>query len=199
MQGIRQFHDIDFSRTHNCPMTVPPVEWFDAPGGEPVVLCEYTNAWLLSASNWIKRIRSALSAIDVEIDHVGSTAVPGLLAKPVIDLQVQVPDLSDESAYVPPLETLGLVRRARGNDFRFLRPPTGQQRDVHVHVCEKGSRWARDHLTFRDALRVDSARATEYGNLKSGLAQTNGHDRAAYNAGKASFIRKVIDSQPESH
>lgn len=180
-------------------MSDSTVEWFDAPGGEPVILSGYTDEWPRSASNWIKRIQSVLNAIDLEIDHIGSTAVPGLSAKPVVDLQVQVPDLADEPAYIRPLETLGLVLRARGEDFRFLRPPSGQQRTAHVHVCEKGSGWARDHLAFRDALRADRELATEYANLKSVFAQTVGHDRAAYNAGKASFIRKVIDAQPESH
>ncbi len=167
------------------------VEWFDQPIGEAVEIHDPSDEWAAIGHDWEERLTEALSPLPVRVDHVGSTSVPGLAAKPVIDLQVQVPDLADERAYVPALEGLGMVLRARGSDFRFLRPPAGRARDVHIHVCEAGSAWATEHLAFRDALRGDVALAREYERLKRRLAETV-VERADYNVGKESFILEVV-------
>lgn len=172
-------------------MSAADVEWFDQPIGEPVEIHDASGEWAARGRAWETRLADALAPLRVQIDHVGSTSVPGLAAKPVIDLQVQVPGLADECAYVPALQALGLVLRARGGDFRFLRPPAGAARDVHVHVCETGSDWAVEHLAFRDALRADAALAREYEQLKRRLAATVG-GRADYNRGKEAFILGVV-------
>jgi GrpB-like predicted nucleotidyltransferase (UPF0157 family) len=112
----------------------------------------------------------------------------------VIDLQVSVPDIEDEPAYRPALESLGLVLRAREPGHRFFRPPAGHPRTVHVHVCELGSTWEREHLAFRDELRARPELAAAYAGLKQGLAAAVGADRAAYTDGKSAFIRRVVDS-----
>ncbi|WP_421074438.1 MULTISPECIES: GrpB family protein [unclassified Microbacterium] len=172
-------------------MSEADVEWFDQPIGEAVEIHDPSDEWAAIGHDWEERLTEALSPLPVRVDHVGSTSVPGLAAKPVIDLQVQVPDLADERAYVPALEGLGMVLRARGSDFRFLRPPAGRARDVHIHVCEAGSAWATEHLAFRDALRGDVALAREYERLKRRLAETV-VERADYNVGKESFILEVV-------
>lgn len=169
------------------------VEWFDQHVGDPIEIHEPSADWAEIGSGWEVRLAGLLSPLRVQVDHVGSTSVPGLAAKPIIDLQVQVPDLADESAYVPALEELGMVLRARGADFRFFRFPKGHLRNVHVHVCGLGSTWAAEHLAFRDALRQDAALAREYERLKKNLAETVG-DRAAYNLGKEPFILGVVAS-----
>lgn len=166
------------------------------PRGERVALHAPDPRWSRAAAYWTGRLRSVLTSRDVVIDHVGSTAVPGLTAKPVIDLQVQVPDLNDEPTFRPALESLGLVLRARSVELCFFRPPAERPRDVHVHICEFGSRWARDHLMFRDALRADDGLAREYGSLKQRLARSFGNDRAAYNSGKSKFIARVLARNP---
>jgi GrpB-like predicted nucleotidyltransferase (UPF0157 family) len=127
-------------------------------------------------------------------EHIGSTAVPGLVAKPVIDLQVAVPDVTDEGTYRTPLESLGLILRAREPGHRFFRPAAGRPRVVHVHVCAQGSTWERDHLLFRDQLRARADVAAAYAELKTRLAAEVGSDRAAYTAGKSSFIKQVVES-----
>jgi GrpB-like predicted nucleotidyltransferase (UPF0157 family) len=109
---------------------------------------------------WIERLHKALAPLEVRIEHDGSTAVPGLSAKPVIDLQVSVPSIADKNGYRPALESLGLVLRARAPDDRFFRPTASAPRTVHVHVCERGSAWERDHILFRDLLRVHPSAAT---------------------------------------
>ncbi|MFJ4044593.1 GrpB family protein [Microbacterium sp. NPDC089987] len=172
-------------------MSEADVEWFDQPIGEAVEVHDPSGEWAAIGRSWEDRLGQALSPLPVRVDHVGSTSVPGLAAKPVIDMQVQVPDLADEGAYVPALEGLGMVLRARGADFRFLRPPAGRARKVHIHVCEAGSAWAEEHLAFRDALRGDVFLAREYEGLKRRLAEIV-VERADYNAGKASFILEVV-------
>lgn len=172
-------------------MSEADVEWFDQPIGEAVEIHDPSDEWAAIGHCWEERLRETLSPLPVRVDHVGSTSVPGLAAKPVIDMQVQVPNLTDERAYVPALEGLGMVLRARGSDFRFLRPPAGRARNVHIHVCEVGSAWAEEHLAFRDALRGDVSLAREYEGLKRRLAETV-VERADYNLGKESFIREVV-------
>lgn len=167
-------------------------EWFDRPGGEPVELAEPSPQWAQTAAAWTTQIDNALSMLRPRVEHVGSTAVKGLAAKPVIDLQISVPDVDDEAAYRPALEAFGLVLRARESDHRFFRPPAGKPRDVHVHVCTQGSDWEQDHLLFRDYLRTHSDTAAAYMQLKRNLAGQVGHDRLAYNEGKATFIQQVI-------
>ncbi|MEJ7691066.1 MAG: GrpB family protein [Nocardioidaceae bacterium] len=169
-------------------------EWFDRPGGEPVELHEPSPGWLDLADQWMVAIQGRLESVRPRIEHVGSTAVPGLVAKPVVDLQLSVPDVADELAYRPGLESLGLVLRAREPEHRFFRPPAGQPRTVHVHVCRHGSEWERVHLLFRDELRAKPDLAAAYARLKEGLAREVGSDRFAYTECKTEFIRGVVES-----
>jgi GrpB-like predicted nucleotidyltransferase (UPF0157 family) len=168
------------------------VEWFDQAKGDPAVVVDPDAAWSQQASAWIARLSARLDALPVRVEHVGSTAIAGLPAKPVLDLQVAVPDIDDEQAYRPALEALGLILRAREPDHRFFRPPADQPRTVHVHVCQRDSIWERDHLLFRDYLRAHSDKAHDYAALKRQLAETVGDDRNAYTAGKTAFIEQTL-------
>jgi GrpB-like predicted nucleotidyltransferase (UPF0157 family) len=170
------------------------IEWFDQPGGDPVELSLPSPLWLALAEEWSGALLDVLNAIEPRVEHIGSTAVPGLLAKPVVDLQVSVPDVDDEGTYRAALESLGFVLRAREPGHRFFRPPAGQPRIVHVHVCQKGSDWERDHLLFRDQLRARPDLAARYAELKRRLAREKGTDRIGYTEGKAEFIRDVLRS-----
>ena len=75
----------------------------------------------------------------MRIEHVGSTSVPGLPAKPIVDVQISVDDEDDESRYVPQLEEAGIQLRSRDSLHRYFRPFPDRPRDVHVHVCAAGS------------------------------------------------------------
>lgn len=167
-------------------------EWFDRPGGEPVELRSSDPGWAVAADAWAGRIRAVLAPTTARVEHIGSTAVPGLVAKPVLDLQVAVPNVTEEASYRPALEALGLVLRQREPDHRFFRPAAGEPRTVHVHVCQQGSGWERDHLRFRDQLRADPELAAAYGALKAQLARDHRTDRLAYNEGKTAFIAAAI-------
>jgi GrpB-like predicted nucleotidyltransferase (UPF0157 family) len=172
----------------------PEAELFDRPGGEPVELRPHSPEWAERAARWTASIGSALASLDPRIEHVGSTAVPGLVAKPVVDLLVTVPDVvEDEPVYRPALQSLGLVLRAREPGHRFFRPPAGQPRTVHVHVCQHRSDWERDFVVFRDRLRESPDLAAAYAAMKQRLAANLGADRTAYTEAKAGFIRSVID------
>ena len=160
--------------------------------GEPVQLHEHSAAWAPLAERWMSDLRRALRPLAPRVEHIGSTAVPGMAAKPVVDLQVSVDDVDDEAAYRPALESLGLVLRAREPGHRFFRPPAGQPRAVHVHVCTRGSGWEQDTLTFRDVLRRRPEVAAAYAELKRRLAAEHATDRAAYTDGKTAFVRSVV-------
>jgi GrpB-like predicted nucleotidyltransferase (UPF0157 family) len=134
------------------------------------------------------------------VEHVGSTAVPGLAAKPVIDLMASVRDpgivveragpplAADGWCYVPPeIDSGGSWRRF------FVKPdPSGQHRYAHLHLIQAGhERWTQQ-LEFRDALRRDDELATTYANLKRRLIAEHPHDREAYTEAKAEFILDAL-------
>ena len=174
------------------------IEWFGQPKCDPPVIASFDSSWAAIAEEWIERLRGALGPLAVSIEHVGSTAVRGLVAKPVIDIQIAVPRLEDEHSYRPAIESLGLPLRARAQDHRFFRPPANAPRTVHVHVCEQGSAWEREHLLFRDYLRAHPDRRAEYAELKRRLAASVGADRAKYSAGKEDFISRTVRDAAQS-
>lgn len=155
---------------------------------DPVEVVDYDPAWPARFAAWRDRLGVALGATARRIDHVGSTAVQRLAAKPVVDVQVSVPDLGDEAAYVSAIERVGVAFRSRDDQHRYFRPAGDRPRDVQVHVCAAGSRWERDHLLFRDYMRANSDAAEAYGSLKRRLAERYRADRIAYNEAKTEFI-----------
>lgn len=118
--------------------------------------------------------------------------MPGLDAKPIIDVQVSVPDLGAEDAYAPGLAALGWPLRMREPDHRFFREPAGERRTTHVHVCAAGTEWERRHLLFRDHLRAHPGRARDYGELKLALVERYRHDRLSYTEAKSPFIDETL-------
>jgi GrpB-like predicted nucleotidyltransferase (UPF0157 family) len=173
---------------------LPGAELQGDPGGDPVEVVPYDPAWPDAFAAWRDRLAAALGLAAHRIDHVGSTAVPGLAAKPVIDVQVGVAEVTDELAFRPALEGLGLVLRAREPGHRYFRPPRGRPREVQVHVCDAGGRWERAHLLFRDYLRAHRGARETYSALKRALAAEFRHDRWAYNEAKTAFILDSLEA-----
>lgn len=161
--------------------------------GDPVEVVPYDDTWPARFEGWRDRLAAGLGDVAVRIDHVGSTAVPGLDAKPVIDIQVSVDDLGDESRYVPGIEATGVELQSREDERRYFRPPPGTPRVVQVHVCAAGGVWERDHLLFRDYLRTHPHVVDAYAELKRELARRWRSDRLAYNAEKTEFILDSLD------
>lgn len=135
------------------------------------------------------RITRALGDRVFRIDHVGSTSVPGLAAKPIVDIDLSVDDPEDENSYVPDLLEAGYLLRVREPAHRMLRTP---ELDVHVHVCAAGSEWERTHLLFRDWLRISPGDCKLYAAVKEGLAGRLWPDMNDYAAAKTDVIADII-------
>jgi GrpB-like predicted nucleotidyltransferase (UPF0157 family) len=136
-----------------------------------------------------ERIDTALGSTARRIEHIGSTAVPGLAAKPIVDILVSVDDPDDESTYVGALEHAGYQLRVRESRHRMFRTP---ERDVHVHVWAPGSAEERDHLLFRDWLRSHPDSRVEYERTKRSLAGS-WRDMNHYARAKAPVIERILD------
>lgn len=148
-----------------------------------IEIVPWSHTWARRFARERDRILGALGPVRVE--HIGSTAVPGLAAKPVVDIQISVEEIEDEVTYVPALERAGYLLRVREPAHRMLRTP---ERDVHVHVCGAGSEWEQRHLAFRDWLRHDHDDRRAYAHLKRQLAARDWPDMNAYADAKSSFI-----------
>jgi GrpB-like predicted nucleotidyltransferase (UPF0157 family) len=159
----------------------------------PLVVADYDPAWPQTYGRWRQRVAAALGRTAIRIEHVGSTSVPGLAAKPIVDIQVSVADLGGEPRYVPPLQAAGLVLRSRDELHRYFRPPAGQPHEVHVHVCAAGGQWERDHLLFRDYLRTDPVACRRYAGAKRANVRRWSDDGWAYTEAKTGVIADILE------
>jgi GrpB-like predicted nucleotidyltransferase (UPF0157 family) len=133
------------------------------------------------------------------IHHVGSTAVPGLAAKPIIDMVAGVRDFEEARAAFEPLREESYVHAPHrpGIAHHFAKPSASEAR-YGLHLTEPGSDLWRERLAFRDALRRDTALAREYEALKLRLAREHGDDAAAYTAGKRAFVARILANVGET-
>ncbi|MFI9405121.1 GrpB family protein [Nocardia sp. NPDC052316] len=151
-------------------------------------IVDYDPAWPQRFAAEHARIARALGLTARRIDHIGSTSVPGLAAKPIIDIDLSVPEVEDQAGYLPPLLAAGYQLRVREPGHRMVRTV---QRDVHVHIVTVGSDWERRHLLFRDWLRHDGGDRIAYERLKRQLAQRNWPDMNAYADAKGPLIAEI--------
>lgn len=129
------------------------------------------------------------------VHHIGSTAVPGLAAKPILDMMAGVTDLAAARPAVAVLQGHGWVHAPhRPEAYWFYRPPNslGHEHTHHFHLTQPGSALWRERLAFRDALRADPALREEYQVLKQHLARRHGDDGTAYSADKRAFVARVL-------
>jgi GrpB-like predicted nucleotidyltransferase (UPF0157 family) len=170
----------------------PALPGSDRPG-DPHEVSEHDPAWRVMFADWRSRLAAVLGAAATRIDHVGSTAVPGLAAKPVIDIMISVPDTRDESSYLPACISTGLILRMREEEHLLLWPPPARPREVHVHVCDSGSDRGRDELLFRDYLAADAGARDHYSALKRDLIARWHDDRRAYTEAKTAFVLDALE------
>jgi GrpB-like predicted nucleotidyltransferase (UPF0157 family) len=153
---------------------------------------------------WPQRFAAEQSALAVifpaptfRIEHIGSTSVPGLAAKPIIDILLGAPALARIEARIPAIEANGYRYRPELETVlpqrRYFVKPTDSPRNFHLHAVELESTFWIEHLLFRDALRAQPSLSAEYGALKYELASRHRDDRGAYTDAKAPFIRSVIE------
>jgi GrpB-like predicted nucleotidyltransferase (UPF0157 family) len=153
-----------------------------------IVIADYDPAWVARYEAERAKILGAIGPVVRRIEHVGSTSVPGLAAKPIVDILVAVDDPDDEAAYVPALEAAGFVLRVREPGHRMLRTP---ELDVHVHVWRDGSVDMQRDLAFRDRLRASAEDRAAYERLKRSLAQRDWDDMNDYAAAKGPLIEEI--------
>ena len=165
----------------------------DVAARAPIVIVPYDTAWPALFCEQAAALRAALGGVALRIDHIGSTAVPALAAKPIIDVQVSVADFEPLDAYRVPLLELGYVYRADNPERtkRYFREAPGQRR-THIHVRRAGSFSEQLALLFRDFLRAHPDEAARYGNLKREIAARHRSDRQAYTAAKEPFIWETV-------
>ena len=158
----------------------------------PVHLAPPDPAWPQQYADVAARLRRALGSVAVLVEHVGSTAVPGLAAKPIIDVLLLVPDPADEAAYVPPLEAAGFLLYVREPDWhqhRFLR---AHDPEVQVHVFAVGSAEAHRMLLFRDRLRAAESDRARYEETKMRLAGRSWDRVQDYADAKSAVVEAII-------
>lgn len=164
-------------------------EIIGGPEKRHIVIVASDPAWTRRFEAERTRIGDALGGFAVRLDHIGSTAVPGLPAKPIVDIQVSVRDVEHEDSYRPSLERAGYEFRVREAAHRMFRTPGC---DVHVHVCDRSGRWERRHLLFRDWLRASVADRQTYADTKRALAQRDWPTMDHYADAKSGVITDIM-------
>lgn len=165
-------------------------------------MCPYDPTWPVSFDRQAAVLDEALGPwLDGSVEHIGSTAVPGLVAKPIIDIVAVVDDIGCAPAVTSRLEEAGWLSAPEPPDAGLRKlsfcTPSVERRTHHLHVVERSSGGWRGWLAFRDALRRRPELVTEYGELKRRLARDHGADpnqRDAYRAGKAAWIAAVTEA-----
>jgi GrpB-like predicted nucleotidyltransferase (UPF0157 family) len=138
------------------------------------------------------RIRSVLGTRALRIEHVGSTAVPGLVAKPVIDLLLEVADSADESAYAPALEAAGYALNIRESHWHEHRMFKGPDTDINLHVFSSGCPESNRLLMFRDWLRNNTSDRDLYARTKLALAEKQWTHIQDYAEAKTAMVDEII-------
>ena len=157
-----------------------------------VDLAEYDPEWPRLFEREATRIRHALGERALRIEHVGSTSVPGLAAKPVIDIDLVVADSSDEAAYVPPLEAAGYVLRIREPDWYEHRLFKGPDTNVNVHTFSSGCEEVERMVAFRDWLRANDDDRNLYLNAKRELAAREWKHIQNYADAKSAVVEEIV-------
>jgi GrpB-like predicted nucleotidyltransferase (UPF0157 family) len=159
----------------------------------PIIVVDYDPTWPELFELLRAPVARALGSLAAAIEHVGSTAVPGLAAKPVVDIDVLLSSGDGLHEAIVRLAPLGYVHRGNlGVEGReaFSQPP--EQPPHHLYVCPPDKREYRRHLAFRDYLRAHPESASVYSELKRSLAAAYRHDREGYNAGKTDFVMGIL-------
>jgi GrpB-like predicted nucleotidyltransferase (UPF0157 family) len=157
-----------------------------------IEIVPYRPAWRVQYQNHARRILNALGVTARRIEHIGSTSVEGLAAKPIIDMLVVVLDASNEELYLPAMLAAGYEIRVREPDFEEHRMFRTPERDVHIHVFPEGAGEIHKYLLFRDFLRQDPEARAQYEALKYDLATRDWADMNEYADAKTTLVEDII-------
>ncbi len=162
------------------------------PHNAPITLVEYDSAWPQQFARDAQRIRAALGQRGLRIEHIGSTSVPGLISKPIIDILLVVADSADELSYVPALEAAGYVLRIREPEWQQHRMFKGPDTNINLHVFTVGSEEIEKHLLLRDWLRKNPVDKDLYAEAKQNLARQEWKYVQNYADAKSKVIEGII-------
>jgi GrpB-like predicted nucleotidyltransferase (UPF0157 family) len=162
------------------------------PLAAPIEIREYDPAWPELYEREEARIREALGARVVRLEHAGSTSVPTLPAKPIIDIVLEVADSGHEPAYVPALEAAGYVLRVREPEWFAHRMFKGPDTNVNLHVFSAGCEETDRMLLFRDWLRTNAADRERYATVKRELATRDWKYGQQYADSKTAVVQEII-------
>lgn len=166
---------------------------------DPVVIADYDPHWPQLFEMLRSRIAAALGELAISIEHVGSTAVPGLAAKPIIDIDVLLRSTSDLPVVIRKLGYMGYEHRGDlGVSGREAFRTKSDAVHHHLYVCPPGSREYERHVAFRNYLRTHPADANAYALLKRELASRLRNDREAYNQAKSEFVQRILQRNVEA-
>ncbi|HEX7304375.1 GrpB family protein [Lentzea sp.] len=156
-----------------------------------IELAEYDPMWPGLYERERRRVLTALP--NAVLEHVGSTSVPGLCAKPVVDLMLVVADAADEASYVPALEAVGYRVVVREDDWHHHRILKGPDTNINLHVFPRGCAQVRRHLLFRDWLRANEADRELYASVKRKLAESDWERVQDYAAAKSTVVLGILE------
>jgi GrpB-like predicted nucleotidyltransferase (UPF0157 family) len=161
-----------------------------------IIISDYDPIWVALFEIEKSRLETSLASYAPAIEHIGSTSVPGLAAKPVIDIMVGIANEEDLDALIIPVETLDFEYVKQYEDVmpyrRYFRRDTGGIRSHHIHAVVSTHEFWTTHLAFRNHLRSNSADTSAYEALKRRLAVEYRFDPKGYTDAKAEFIQKII-------
>jgi GrpB-like predicted nucleotidyltransferase (UPF0157 family) len=163
-----------------------------------VELVDHNAAWPTLAAEICQAVFTACGDLVIDVQHVGSTAVPGLPAKPILDIAAGVGGLGVIPELVEKLARIGYIYRGDGGEnagHLFVKESAPDVRTVHLHVVVYGDLPWQDYLRFRELLRHDGQVRRQYTELKKQLGARFAGDRKAYTAGKEDFIRALLSQR----
>ncbi len=163
---------------------------------EPIEIVPYDPRWEVRFAELKVRLLDELGPLASTVEHVGSTAIPGLCAKPIVDIDVVIGRDVDFAAVTKALARLGYEHMGdlgiEGREAFQLSSTGPRERDHHLYVCRENAKELRRHIDFRDRLRAEPTLAAEYAELKRALASRFQNDREAYTTAKTEFVERAL-------
>ena len=164
-----------------------------------ILIVDYDSDWPVRFRREATRIRAALGNTALRIEHIGSTAVPGLAAKPIVDILLVVADSADEQAYLPAMVDAGYVLRIREPTWYEHRLFKGPDTDINLHVFSAGCPEIERHLLFRDRLRGNAGDRDLYARTKRELARRDWQYTQQYADAKTAVIAEILARARAAH
>ena len=158
-----------------------------------VALQSHHAEWEVEFKNEKEKLKHVFEGVTLDIQHIGSTAIPGVSAKPIIDIGVFVNSFQDVETKIIDLEGLGYIQKKENRPERmFFAKGSDEQRTHYLHIGEKGSSYVEDMILFRDYLISHPEVAKEYSDLKQDLTIRFAEQREVYTSKKEAFVNQIL-------